>query len=219
MPGKPSLHSVESQIARMTRDDPAGRVYTPSSFASLGSRASVDKSLQRLVEKKHLRRLARGLYDRPRHDPLMGDLWPKIDAVVAALKERDRIRIQPSGAHAANLLGLSLQVPARIVFLTDGRSRDVHVGPMRIKLKHTSARFMAANDRISGLIIQAFRSIGKDHIARLDLGRLRKKISPDDKAMLLADIVLAPAWMRPTIRDLASVEAPSSASGPSEVAV
>jgi hypothetical protein len=102
-----------------------GTVFTPALFTNLGSRAAIDKAMQRLVARGELRRLSRGLYDKPRQDALLGTLWPSVDAIVAALTGKDKLRLQPTGAHAANLLGLSDQVPARVEFLTDGTSRTV----------------------------------------------------------------------------------------------
>ena len=73
---------------------------------------AIDKALQRLVARGGLRRLSRGLYDKPRHDEVLGTLWPSVDAVVQALVGKHKLRVQPAGAYAANLLGLSEQVPA-----------------------------------------------------------------------------------------------------------
>ena len=87
-----------------------------------------------------------------------------MDAIVAALTGKDKLRLQPTGAYAANLLGLSDQVPARIEFLTDGTSRTVKAGPMQIVLKRTTPRQMAAAGRTSGLVIQALRSLGPDNL-------------------------------------------------------
>ena len=75
------------------------------------------KVLQRLVARGALRRLSRGLYDKPRHDELLGLLWPSVDAVVQALTGTDKLRTQPAGVYAANMLGLSEQVPAKVEFL------------------------------------------------------------------------------------------------------
>ena len=62
-------------------------------------------ALTRLTRKGTIRRLARGLYD-PREDPGLGLLPPSMDDIAKALKGRDDSRLQPSGAHGANLLGL-----------------------------------------------------------------------------------------------------------------
>ena len=113
---------IEADIARRVRRSKPGTVFTPALFASLGSRAAIDKAMQRLVARRELRRLSRGLYDKPRQDTLLGTLWPSVEAIVAALTGKDKLRLLPTGAHAANLLGLSDQVPARVEFLTDARA-------------------------------------------------------------------------------------------------
>jgi hypothetical protein len=106
----------------------------------------------RLAAKGTIRRLARGLYEYPRMHPELGMLSPDIDQVAKALAGKDRICLQPSGAYATNLLGLSEQVPAKVVFLTDGPSRIVKIGRQEIQLRHTTTRNMAAAGRLSGLL-------------------------------------------------------------------
>ncbi|MEQ1686761.1 MAG: DUF6088 family protein [Burkholderiaceae bacterium] len=195
--------SIDAAVARRVQRAASGAVFTPALFARAGSRSAVDKALQRLVERGVLRRLARGLYDKPRVDALLGTLWPSVDEVVKALSGKDKLRLQPTGAYAANLLGLSEQVPARVEFLTDGTSRTVQVGPMRIVLKRTTPRQMAAAGRSSGLVIQALRSLGPAHIGADRLARLRRSLPAAERRALLDDLALAPTWMRPLLRDLA----------------
>lgn len=196
--------SIESAIARQVRRSKSGTVFTPTLFANIGSRAAIDKALQRLVARGDLRRLSRGLYDKPRNDPLLGTLWPSVGAVVAALTGKDKLRLQPTGAYAANLLGLSDQVPARVEFLTDGTSRTVKAGPMQIVLKRTTPRQMAAAGRTSGLVIQALRSLGADHLTPQRISKLRRTIPADARRSLLDDLTLAPGWLQPTLRALAT---------------
>ena len=196
--------SIDAAISRKVRRAKPGTVFTPALFAGLGGRAAVDKALQRLVARDELRRLSRGLYDKPRHDPLLGTLWPSVDAVVAALTGKDRLRLQPTGAYAANLLGLSDQVPARVEFLTDGTSRTVKAGPMQIVLKRTTPRQMAAAGRTSGLVIQALRSLGPEHVTPQRFEKLRRSVPADERRTLLDDLSLAPGWMQPTLRALAA---------------
>lgn len=197
MPRAPSLHSFDSLIARRVKAAARGTVFTPDTFATLGSRASIDKALQRLVARGELRRLSRGLYDKPRHDDLLGVLWPSVDAVIKAIAGRNRMRTQPAGAYAANLLGLSEQVPAKVLLLTDGLSRTVQAGPMRITLKRTTPRQMAAAGRLSGLLIQAFKSIGAPHLSERQIEHLRASLPAAQRARVADDIALAPVWMRP----------------------
>jgi hypothetical protein len=202
---KPSAASgINANIARHVQRARPGAVFTPALFSTLGSRAAIDKSLQRLAARGELRRLSRGLYDKPREDPLLGTLWPSVDAIVTALTGKDRLRLQPTGAYAANLLGLSEQVPARVEFLTDGTSRTVKAGPMQIVLKRTTPRQMAAAGRTSGLVIQALRSLGPGNLTADRMNKLRQTIPADQRSALLRDMALAPGWMQPFLRDLAA---------------
>jgi hypothetical protein len=82
----------------------------------MGGAKAVAKCLERLVKREELRWLSRGLYDKPRFDEILGSLWPSPDSVIKAITAKNKIRVQPSGVYAANLLGLSEQVPAKIVF-------------------------------------------------------------------------------------------------------
>lgn len=210
MPRAPSLNSLDTQLSRRVRRSPAGTVFTPDSFATMGSRAAIDKTLQRMVQRGELRRLSRGLYDKPRHDELLGTLWPAVDAVVKAVAGKDRIRTQPAGVYAANLLGLSEQVPAQVVLLTDGISRSVQAGPLKITFKRTTPRQMAAAGRLSGLLIQAFKSLGAPHIGSTRIRHLRETLPIAERAKLLQDLALAPAWMRPLLREVARADEPSN---------
>ena len=175
----------------------------PTNFLDLGSRQAVGVALHRLVQSKSIRRLTRGVYHYPIEDPLVGQLSPTIEAVMKALSERDRIRLQPSGAYALNLLGISEQVPARIVFLTEGASRTLKVGRVTIQLRRTTPRNMAASGRLSGLIIQAFRELGKQHVTPSRVLELKSRLPLSQRKQLLKDIALAPVWIQSIFRDLA----------------
>ena len=198
--------SIAAAISRKVRRAKPGTLFTPALFAGLGGCAAVDKALQRLVTRDELRRLSRGLYDKPRQDPLLGILWPSVDAVVAALTGKGKLRPQPTGAYAANLLGLSDQVPARVEFLTDGTGRTVKAGPMQIVLKLTRPRQMAAAGRTSGLVIQALRSHRPEHMTPQRLAKLMRSVPVTERCTLLDDLTLASGWMQPTLRALAACE-------------
>ena len=197
------MQSIDSKILSRIYGRGKGSVVTPGAFLDLGSRQAVDLVLHRLAKKGTLRRLARGLYDYPRTDPDLGLLSPTTDAIVKALKGRDKILLQPSGGYAANLLGLSDQVPMKIVFLTDGPARRVQLGKQVIMLKHTTPRAMATAGRVSGLIIQALRHIGQRYVDDAIVARLQKRLSDGDRKQLLQDIRYAPAWIAAILRRVA----------------
>ena len=126
------------------------------------------------------------------------------DAVAKALVSRDAVRLQPAGAYAANVLGLSDQVPMKIVFLTDGTSRRVKLGQREIILKHTTPRNVATAGRKSGTVIQALRHLGQRHVDDKVLAILRRQLDDTDKAQLLKDRKHAPAWVANILQRLAA---------------
>jgi hypothetical protein len=198
-----SPQSIESKVFSAIRRRGKGSVFVPSDFLKFGSREAVDVVLHRLARKGTIRRLARGVYDLPEEHPVLGPLQPSAESIAKALAGRDRTRLQPAGAYAANALGLSEQVPAKAVFLTDGPSRTVKIGPMTIQLRRTTPRNMAAAGRLSGLLIQALRELGQPHITPERLEHLKRTIPAVQRRELLKDLRLAPAWMHPIFRDLA----------------
>lgn len=177
-----------------------GKVFSPADFLHLGSRAAVDKVLSRLAAGGVLRRVARGLYDVPRTHKVLGPLLPSADEIAKAIAGKGRLRLQPSGAYAANLLGLTEQVPMKLAFLTDGVSRTIHIGNQSILLKHTTPRNMATAGRISGVVIQALRHLKQAHVDDQIVAILKNRLSADDKAMLRADAPLAPVWIANVMR-------------------
>jgi hypothetical protein len=196
---------LAQRIARKTRLEP-GRVYTPFDFLDLGSPHSVGMALLRLVRGGDLRRLARGLYDVPRSHPLLGELLPTADAIAQALARRDGASIQPMEAMAANLLGLSEQVPVKAVFLTDGPDHIVKVGPLTVQLKQRPLRQVGSAASTSSLVFAALRSLGKGNVTKPRVAHLRDTLHAKDRKQLLKDLPLAPAWMHPFLRYIAGEE-------------
>lgn len=121
-----------------------------------------------------------------------------------ALASRHAVRLQPTGAYAANVLGLSEQVPTRIVFLTDGPSRRIKFGRQEIVLKRTTTRNMATAGRKSGTIIQALRHIGQRNVNDRTLAILKRQLSKQDRVQLQKDLRYAPGWVADIMRKLAA---------------
>jgi hypothetical protein len=194
--------TIDNMIVSRIYGRHRGWVFTPMQFLDLGSRMAVDQTLGRLTKSGIIRRLTRGLYDYPAKHPDFGDLPPNYDRVAQALVGRDNLKIQPSGAYAANLLGLTEQVPAKIVFFTDGPNRKVQLGKQTIVLKRTTPRNMATAGRISGLVIQALRYLKQGNVDSTVLAKLKRRLSDDDKNTLMNDIRYAPAWIGDIFRKI-----------------
>jgi hypothetical protein len=195
--------SLTDKLLRRLKRAGRNRVFTRSDFLDLGSTHAIGMAIQRLIKVGKLRRVARGLYDIPHTHPLLGELSASSDAIAAAIARKDGIRLQTTEAAAANLLNLSEQIPARIVYHTDRRRRTVKVGQRMIDFRQRSPRKMVAAGRTSGLVMAALRSLGSRHVTPQKLLHLRKSIKPQDRRRLLRDLRFAPAWMHPHLRFIA----------------
>jgi len=196
--------STDNKIRRRIQGRKRGWVFTPDRFADLGTRRAVDLALMRYRNSGLIRQLARGLYDYPKIDSQLGPLQPSTDDIASALAGRDATRLQPSGAYAANLLGLSTQVPMKIVYLTDGRSRTIRIGNRKIILKHTTPRNMATAGKISGLVVQSLRHLSRKNVDQQVIAQLDRHLDHDACRQLIEDIRYAPAWIADIFRLLAS---------------
>ena len=201
--------TIQGKILRFIKSKKPGWVCTPSDFADLGSPQSIGMSLLRLSRQRLVRHLGRGFYDLPRKDPLLGKLMPTAEAVIAAVRRRDRIRIEPHEAMAANLLQLSEQVQGRLIFNTDGPARRFKIGPAMFDLRHRSSRKLAMPDRMTALVVTALRALGKDRVTGAQIAHLQRLLSPKDRKKLMQDPGQAPAWMRPYLRQIGSEGATS----------
>jgi hypothetical protein len=198
-----SAQSVDARLLARIRGKGKGSVFVPGDFADLGSAEAIRLALHRFTKKGTIRRLARGVYDFPKQHPVLGLLFPSADTIARALAGRDRTRLQPAGAYAANTLGLSEQVPAKAVFLTDGLSRTVKIGPTTIQLRQTTPRNMAAAGRLSGLVIEALRELGSAHVTPERIAHLKRTLPVSERREILKDVLLAPAWMHTILREIA----------------
>jgi len=196
------IDSIVTKIKKRIYREGQGFVFTKSHFLDVGSRTAVAKALERLADSGAIRRIARGLYDYTEKHHALGELPANYKRIAQALAGRDNLKIQPSGAYAANLLGLTEQVPAKIVFLTDGANRTVQVKNQQIILKRTTPKNMATAANVSGLVIQALRYLGKNHVDDKTIGMLKKRLTGDDKRQLMHDLRYAPAWIGSIFRQL-----------------
>lgn len=195
--------SAPDRIVKRARGSGRGSVFTPNDFLDLAGRAAVDQALSRLVKTGKFRRLARGLYDFPKVHPKLGPLSPAPDDIAQALARETGSRVQVAGPRAANVLGLSTQVPARSSYLTDGPSRRVVIGKRIVDLRHASPKHLVAPGSAAGTVVQALRHLGPSRAA--DVAHVAShRLSASDKKTLASTAVQAPAWMRPTLHAIAS---------------
>jgi hypothetical protein len=199
--------SSENKILNRIRGTGSGWSFSPRDFLDLGERATIDSALHRLTAKGQVRRVIRGIYDYPRYSELLKQqLSPDIDQVARALARKFRWRIQPSGATALNLLGLSAQVPARAVYLSDGPDKSFKVGNTTLAFEHTALKEAGFKLGESGLIVQALKSLGQERITPEVISKIRTWLPTSLRLRILTDTKTATGWVYSVIQEIAQEE-------------
>jgi hypothetical protein len=167
----------------------------------LGSPDSIKKALYRLTNEKGLLiRLAHGIYLYPKTDKELGTLYPSTEEIAKGIARRDKARIIPTGIYALNRLGLSTQVPMKIVYLTDGATRSIKIGKRTISFKKTSPKNLMTKGEISTLAIQALKEIGQEDVNGEILQQLKVVLKKETEENILHDAKLAPAWINKILK-------------------
>jgi len=180
--------------------------FSPKDFLSFAGRDALDKAFSRLAADGEVRRIGRGLYDVPRHSKLLNvTLSPNLNQVAKAIARKHGWRIQPTGAHAANMLNLSTQVPMKVVYLSDGPTKEMRFGNQTLSFKKTSPKKLAAGE-LGGLLINALKEFGKDRVTPEMIAKLRRRFDDRQKKELLADARLGPDWIFEVIREICREE-------------
>lgn len=188
--------SIEIQILDRIKKARRGLLFFTDSFMAYGNAKAVSKALERLTKQGELMRVATGMYVRPEIDPVIGPVTPGIEAIAQAIAKRDKARIIPTGIYALNKLGLSTQVPLNIVYLTDGAARKIKIGKRAITFKRATPKNVAVIGEISGLAIQALKTLGKNKVSQEEIIKIQEHLKKEKITHLQHDIRLAPEWIR-----------------------
>ena len=200
--------SLEKKILSRVYGNGRGWAFSQADFADLAPRSTIDSALLRREREGIIRRVIRGIYDYPRQSKaLAGPMSPDIDQVANALARKFAWRIQPDGATAQNLLGLSTQVPARVIYLSDGPNRSYAVGKTALTFEHTALKEAGFRLPESRLIVQALKAFGESRIAPRILKQIRKKFDPALRQRILLDAKTATGWVYAAIQEIAKEDA------------
>lgn len=195
-----ATRSAYNEIKRKVTSSKRGTLFFPDLFAHTASSDAVRSALVRLCRDGDIIRVAQGIYCYPKIDTKWGSgvIPPSIEDIANGIAKRDKVRIAPTGAYVLNILGLSKQVPANIVFVTDGSSRKVSVGKGNgIIFKHTSEmRTFAYKSKLMLLIVMALREIGEENITEQQMNIIKAHLEKVPVEDFQNDILLAPVWVR-----------------------
>lgn len=198
------MGTIQEAVHDRIRGQGRGKVFTPKDFLDLGSRDAADQSLSRLAKSGDILRLSRGLYYYPQVNQRLGiPLGPDLDEIADALARQTGSRVVPSGAVAANRLGLSTQVPAKPLYLSDGRTRQVKVGNTTIQIRHASPKELPVGSRASAMVFQALRHLGQSAVDDRVISQIRRSLSADQRRGLLQDARYTTDWIAAIVRQIA----------------
>ena len=201
------MQSTHNQIKSAILENRKGKVIFSSNFSRYGTDVAIRHTFSRLCKEEILIRLSAGIYLYPEIDKEIGIIYPSIEKIAKAIAKQEKARIIPTGVYALNALGLSTQIPMRVVFLTDGTPRMINIeGEASIKFKKTAPKYLSFKSKLMSLIVFAMREIGENKATDEQLEKIKNLLQNEKKEIITNDLTLAPAWVKNTISKLITNE-------------
>lgn len=195
------MQTIEDKIVSRIYGRGRGWAFSANDFSADFGRNTIDWVFAKLVAAGKIRRVYRGIYDYPKYSELLQqELSPDFDQVAQAFARKFNWRIQPSGDAALNLLGLSTQVPGRLVYLSDGPNRQYDIGNYTLEFKKSVLKDVGFKYRESGLLVQALKALGKERLDESVIATLRKQLDETACRRVLKDTVTATGWVYEAIK-------------------
>ena len=190
------MESIMDHIQKMIGKAKDKHIFFMEDFRDLGSNEAVKTAIHRAVKRGLLRRLGKGVYVKPGYNELLEkEVLPPLAEVAQAIAKRDRSRIIPSGSYAQYILGMSTQVPTKLVYLTDGTPRKLKLEMGEVTFKKTSPKNLSYQSERVSLVVQALKSIGENQVDEKTKVKIIDLLSEVDYQVLKHDIQLAPQWI------------------------
>lgn len=190
--------SISQTIRERIKHIKSGELFTISDFEDINNDNLVARTLSRLQNEGTIVRVATGIYMNPKKTQF-GVLHPTLDQIAQKIAERDKAQIMPTGDTALNILGFSTQVPMNAVYITNGAKRKVKVGERNIVFKNVVQKNFQFKGKLLPLIIIALKELGESRVTdeiRNKIISLVSKINTDEKATMMHDLYLSPAWIK-----------------------
>jgi len=194
--------SVSNQIEDKISKSRRGEIFFASDFVQYGTADNIRQVLFRLEKDKLIERLAHGIYIKPKQDSLLGTIYPSTEEIAKEIAKRDKVRIAPTGVLALYLLGLTTQIPLKVVYLTDGSEREIKIGKRTIKFKRTVPKNFLIKDQVLYLVVQAFKEMGQQEITSSFLQTIQGFITQIDREVIVSQLKYAPVWIQKEITKL-----------------
>lgn len=187
------MENVHKHIERSISRRKKGELIFPTDFRGKGTQTAVKTALSRLCREGKLKRLAHGIYFVPKKDPLFGAVYPAPEEVAESIARKEKVRIKPAGAYALHRLGLTTQVPTRLVYITDGENREINIGKTVIRFKATTPKKMSLEGQLSSLVILALDEINPANIDSDTANKIKAILQKEKPGQLKRNLLLTSA--------------------------
>ena len=195
-----------SKIKKRIISSTYGSVFVPSDFKDIANRETAKKALQRLCNEKIIRRLMRGVYDYPEYSNFLNEnIAPSPNEVAQAIARNYGWTIIPFGDTALNILGLSTQVPATWIYVSDGAYKEYEFNSVNLSFKKTTNKEITGLSSKTALIIQALKALGKENVDKNTIETIGNKLTPNEKRKLLNESKYSTSWIYETLKEIAKV--------------
>lgn len=193
--------SVKHYVMRSIEESQPHSIFFISDYADLGAAETIRKILHEATISGVLEKAGHGIYFKPKISRF-GNVPVPLEKIAREIADRDKCEILPSGSTAANLIGLSTQVPMNLSYITTGSTRTIKIGDRKILFRHASPKNFAAKGRTMPLLIQGIKEIGEENISGAAYEAMSRFIDRQKDPYLQDDLPLAPAWIQRIIKKL-----------------
>lgn len=187
------IDSLNRQIEAKVKRSKPGQIFIPSDFKDLGTSTAIRKALSRMVEQKVLIRMGQGVYATAVYDKVFGQILPSLEEIAASLAKKEHVKIMPTGQYALNKIGLSTQVPMKMVFLTNGTKKHINIGNGSIIFQPTTSKKLAMIGSISSLLFLGLEEMDLNQLSESEKEKIINLLQKEDAKKLKHDLKLAPA--------------------------
>lgn len=193
--------NIKATVMKSIAESQPHSVFFISDYANLGAAETIRKILHEATITGILEKAGHGIYIKPKVSRF-GKVPIPLEKIAREIADRDKCKILPTGHTAANIIGLSTQVPMNLSYITTGSTRTIKIGERKISFRHASPKNFAAKGRAMPLLIQGIREIGEENISGSEYKAIRRFIDKQQDPYLHEDLLLAPAWIQRIIKKL-----------------
>ena len=199
--GSAERGNIKHYVMKSIDESQPHSIFFISDYADLGAAETIRKILHEATISGVLEKAGHGIYIKPKISRF-GKVPVPLEKIAREIADRDKCEILPNGSTAANLIGMSTQMPMNLSYITTGSTRTIKIGDRKISFRHASPKNFAAKGRVIPLLIQGIKEVGAKNISGVEYEAIKLFIDKQQDPYLQEDLPLAPAWIQRIIKKL-----------------